>query len=48
MKKMAKVLIVLTLVTGSLGAAYAQFAKPEDAKPRRERKRSSGGRIRTL
>ena len=31
MKKMAKILIVLTLVTGFLGVAYAQFAKPEDA-----------------
>jgi cytochrome c556 len=31
MKKMAKVLIVLTLVTGFLGVAYAQFARPEDA-----------------
>jgi len=31
MKKMAKVLIVLTLVLGLLGVAYAQFAKPEDA-----------------
>jgi cytochrome c556 len=31
MKKMTKVLIVLTLMTGFLGVAYAQFAKPEDA-----------------
>jgi len=31
MKKMATVLIVLTLSTGFLGVAYAQFAKPEDA-----------------
>jgi cytochrome c556 len=31
MKKMAKVLIVLTLILGFLGVAYAQFAKPEDA-----------------
>ena len=31
MKKMAKVLIVVTLMTGFLGVAYAQFAKPEDA-----------------
>ena len=31
MKKMATVLIVLTLTTGFLGVAYAQFAKPEDA-----------------
>ena len=31
MKKMVKILIVLTLVTGFLGVAYAQFAKPEDA-----------------
>ncbi|MGB5422595.1 MAG: cytochrome c [Desulfobacterales bacterium] len=31
MKKMATVLIVLTLIIGFLGVAYAQFAKPEDA-----------------
>ena len=31
MKKMATVLIVMTLMTGFLGVAYAQFAKPEDA-----------------
>ncbi len=28
---MATVLMALTLITGFLGAAYAQFAKPEDA-----------------
>jgi cytochrome c556 len=31
MKKMARILIVLTCITGFLGVAYAQFAKPEDA-----------------
>lgn len=31
MEKIAKGLIVLTLVTGFLGVAHAQFAKPEDA-----------------
>jgi cytochrome c556 len=31
MKKMATVLIVLALITGFLGVAYAQFAKPEEA-----------------
>ena len=31
MKKMATVLIVVTLIIGFLGVAYAQFDKPEDA-----------------
>jgi cytochrome c556 len=31
MKKMMTVLIVLTLITGFLSVAYAQFDKPEDA-----------------
>ena len=31
MKKMTKVLIVLTLISGFLAVAHAQFAKPEDA-----------------
>ena len=31
MKKMTTVLIVVTLITGFLGVAYGQFAKPEDA-----------------